>query len=96
MAVNEQFSVVLSDYEYITEKYGDPVDFTGSNAESDGLQKLLRNPSKKTSAKLMAEWIVNIIQLGGERGVPLDLADPRTKEIAIRYNAINEDDFIWD
>ena len=91
MSITQRHKDALDNYLYITGKYGDPDDFTGSNAESDGLQALLKNPSKKKAAELTEEWVVSVIQNGGEGDVKADLSDPKTREIAILYDAIEID-----
>lgn len=81
MSMIQRYKDALDNYLYITGKYGDP----------DGLQALLRNPSKKKATELMEEWIVSVIQNGGEGDVKADLSDPKTREIAILYDAIESD-----
>lgn len=91
MTTAEKYNQAKTDWDYIFRNYGDPSDYTGSNAESRHLDLMLENPCKKTAIKVYIERIDDVFDAGYEsgscdKGAQLPPNDPTLAEIADRYN----------
>lgn len=72
------------DYEYLFEKYNDPLDFCGSFCNTSSFFDLLKNPTKKNAKFIYTQLIIFFSVNGAENG-KIDSEDKRTKQIFEKY-----------
>ena len=60
-----KFEDVKNDYQMLIAKYGHPYDMTGGFVDSEAMEKVILDPSKKKAM----EYMISVIQYGMQDGI---------------------------
>lgn len=90
------YEQAYKDHRYLWQKYGAADDMTGGYVDSDDLDRMLKNPTKKQAKECLVSQICYWFQVGPDPGLPgtppkvpeILASDERVKEIAERYGCL--------